>query len=167
MTYERASDRDVVERLVDPLGLVAKGSTWYLVAAVDGSVRTYRASRIGSALVLDEPAVRPEGFDLAAFWSTSRQEFEAQLPRHYATIRAAPAGMARIRGGLWRYAKLVEESAPHPDGWVTCRIQGDSQEVLHDYVLSLGAAAEVIEPAGLAAAVLASAAAMVGTTMAG
>ena len=33
MAYER-TDGSVVERLVDPHGLVAKGSTWYLVAAV-------------------------------------------------------------------------------------------------------------------------------------
>src|SRR5512133_650698 len=30
------------ERTVDPLGLVAKGSTWYLVALSDGEPRTYR-----------------------------------------------------------------------------------------------------------------------------
>jgi predicted DNA-binding transcriptional regulator YafY len=166
LAYERAFDKDVVERTVDPLGLVAKGSTWYLVAAVDGSERTYRASRIREARILDEPAVRPDGFDLPSFWASSRQEFEAQLPRHYATIRAAPAAMARIRGGFWRYAKIVQESDPDDDGWVRCRIQGDSVDALHDYVLGLGGRAEVIEPASLAEAILESARAVVtgGTT---
>jgi predicted DNA-binding transcriptional regulator YafY len=161
LAYERAFDQGVVERTVDPLGLVAKGSAWYLVAAVDGSERTYRASRIREARILDEPAVRPDGFELAAFWSTSRQEFEAQLPRHYATILATPVAMAKIRGGFWRYAKVIEASEPDGDGRVWCRIQGDSVEVLHDYVLSLGGSAEVIEPADLAASVLASARALV------
>ena len=35
-TYERAGGCDPVARLADPLGLVAKGSVWYLVAVVDG-----------------------------------------------------------------------------------------------------------------------------------
>ncbi|MFB4169069.1 WYL domain-containing protein [Virgibacillus sp. JSM 102003] len=32
MKYERA-DGKIVERVVDPLGIVAKGSTWYLIAS--------------------------------------------------------------------------------------------------------------------------------------
>src|SRR5207302_3535719 len=32
------------ERVLNPLGLVAKGSVWYLVAGVDGEIRTYRVS---------------------------------------------------------------------------------------------------------------------------
>ncbi|MGH2476593.1 MAG: helix-turn-helix transcriptional regulator, partial [Candidatus Limnocylindrales bacterium] len=53
MTYERAFDRSVVERVANPLGLVAKGSVWYLAATVDGRARTYRASRIRDVTILD------------------------------------------------------------------------------------------------------------------
>lgn len=52
LKYQRG-DSATVERLVDPLGLVAKGSTWYLVAAVEGEVRTYRVSRMLEAGVTD------------------------------------------------------------------------------------------------------------------
>lgn len=38
--------KDVVERTLDPLGLVLKGGVWYLVAAVKGAPRTYRVSNI-------------------------------------------------------------------------------------------------------------------------
>src|SRR5215468_2621132 len=44
-TYLRG-DGVMVERVVDPLGLVAKGSIWYLVAAVEGEPRSYRISRL-------------------------------------------------------------------------------------------------------------------------
>src|SRR5258705_12991064 len=47
--YQRGPRCDPVEREVDPLGLVAKGSTWYLVASVAGDVRSYRASRVARA----------------------------------------------------------------------------------------------------------------------
>src|SRR6266852_5731463 len=43
LVYERA-DGKAVERVVDPLGLVAKGSLWYLIATADGDIRTYRGS---------------------------------------------------------------------------------------------------------------------------
>jgi len=41
---------------VDPLGLVAKGSTWYLVAHTAHGFRTYRVSRMEEAEVLDVPS---------------------------------------------------------------------------------------------------------------
>src|SRR5262245_49518363 len=60
-------DRDgcASERVLDPLGLVAKGSTWYLVARVENDIRSYRVSRICEAAILDQSFVRPPEFDLA------------------------------------------------------------------------------------------------------
>ena len=75
MTYQRAYDQSVVERIANPLGLVAKGSVWYLAATVDGKSRTYRASRIRAVTILETPLERPDGFDLAAFWTESSAEF--------------------------------------------------------------------------------------------
>ena len=43
--YQRGDDCAVV-REVGPLGLVAKGGVWYLVAAIDGDIRNYRVSRV-------------------------------------------------------------------------------------------------------------------------
>ena len=62
ITY--ASRGRTVERLLDPLGLVLKAGTWYLVAAHRQVPRTYRVSRIGQASVVDRPAWRPDDFDL-------------------------------------------------------------------------------------------------------
>src|SRR5262249_7208216 len=45
----RPTGRERGERTIDPLGLVAKGSTWYLVANTPRGFRTYRVSRIEDA----------------------------------------------------------------------------------------------------------------------
>jgi predicted DNA-binding transcriptional regulator YafY len=58
----------VSERLVHPLGLVAKGSTWYLVGDTAAGRRTFRVWRVSSVELTDEPAVRPPGFDLHRAW---------------------------------------------------------------------------------------------------
>jgi predicted DNA-binding transcriptional regulator YafY len=68
-------------REVDPLGLVAKGQLWYLVALFEGEPRTYRISRINGVEVLDQTAQRPPNFDLAEYWRTSMQTFTERLPR--------------------------------------------------------------------------------------
>jgi predicted DNA-binding transcriptional regulator YafY len=65
--YEDASGR-VSERPVHPLGLVAKGRTWYLVADTDAGLRTFRVWRVRSVEPTGEAVRRPPGFDLATAW---------------------------------------------------------------------------------------------------
>jgi predicted DNA-binding transcriptional regulator YafY len=56
------------ERTVHPLGLVAKGTTWYLVADTAAGRRTFRVWRVQSVELTDQPAVRPPDFDLHRAW---------------------------------------------------------------------------------------------------
>ena len=63
-----ARDGAETERVVHPLGLVAKGSTWYLVAGTDAGRRTFRVDRVRSVERTDDPVERPEGFDLNEAW---------------------------------------------------------------------------------------------------
>jgi serine phosphatase RsbU (regulator of sigma subunit)/biotin operon repressor len=76
--YWRAG-RELVERTVDPLGLVVKRSTWYLFARTPDGFRTYRVSRIEDARLLDTPAERPANFDLAAYWKSSTARFQDEV----------------------------------------------------------------------------------------
>ena len=158
--YERAFDQTVVARTVDPVGLVAKGSVWYLVATVDGEPRTYRASRLRGVEVLDEASDRPADLDLPAFWASSRDAFQARLPAFDWTMRCSPQVIDRIRLG-WRFARLVDEDPPDADGWVTARFRADSLEVAVECALGLGADGEVLAPPDIAERVLAGARAVV------
>ena len=58
MRYKRGEDASVVDRTLDPLGLVVQGGTWYLVgrAGAGESGRIYRVSRIEDAETSAEPA---------------------------------------------------------------------------------------------------------------
>jgi predicted DNA-binding transcriptional regulator YafY len=58
----------VTERTVHPLGLVSKGTTWYLVGDTDAGRRTFRVWRVRSVELTGEAAVRPHGFDLQRAW---------------------------------------------------------------------------------------------------
>lgn len=155
LTYQRGQC-SAVERLVDPLGLVAKGSVWYLVAAVEGEPRSYRVSRIQDAQVLDEQCARPDGFDLASYWERSTVSFKANLPRYQATVRVSPAIFPRI-GYAGRFARIERTEEPDEDGWVKVSIRFDVEEVACEYVLGFGAQIEVLEPEALREKVIASA----------
>jgi predicted DNA-binding transcriptional regulator YafY len=138
-------DECAVERLVDPLGLVAKGSVWYLVAAVEGQTRSYRVSRIQDVRISDQPCVRPQAFDLAAYWEQSSQKFKANLPRYQAMVRVHPAILPRLRYG-GRFAHVEQTGQPDAEGWVQVSLRFDAEEMACEYALSFGAQLEVLEP---------------------
>lgn len=140
------------ERQVDPLGLVAKGSVWYLVARVEGELRTYRVSRMSEAAVLDGPAEAPRDFDLAEYWQRSAAEFREKLPRYHATFLADPAIMRRIRYKGWRL-----ESETPAGSRVRLRLRFDVEDEAIEFALGFGAAVEAVEPSDLRPKVLAAA----------
>jgi predicted DNA-binding transcriptional regulator YafY len=145
--YERDGEC-AVERVVDPLGLVAKGSVWYLVAASETKIRTYRVSRIRDATILDEPAARPADFDLASCWHQSSADFKAHLPRFYATMRAGPDVLRALRFGI-RFGAIESAEPADDSGWARLQLRFDAQHVACQFALSWGAQIEVLEPAEL------------------
>ncbi|HEX4212610.1 MAG TPA: WYL domain-containing protein [Candidatus Dormibacteraeota bacterium] len=78
--YRRGGGGEVHERSVDPYGLVVKAGAWYLLAAVEGSLRIYRVSRIEAVSGTGETFSRPAGFDLAEAWAEERSRFEDSSP---------------------------------------------------------------------------------------
>lgn len=149
LSYQR-NDETIVDRLVDPLGLVAKGRIWYLVAAVDGQTRTYRVSRIQGAEISLEAAVRPPQFDLAAFWKESMTDFKANLPRYCVTFRVAPSILSDMR-----YMGHIESVHPvGDDGWQAVEMRFDVELQARAFALGFGGQLVVLSPPELRETVL-------------
>ncbi|MDF2724920.1 MAG: transcriptional regulator [Paenibacillus sp.] len=145
IAYERGEE--LVQRLTHPLGLVAKRSTWYMVAETDGDIRTYRVSRIRSAVIGTDSFQRPEAFRLAAYWQQSTEQFTADLPKYAATIGIKRQQLKRLRQE--RYVKVVavlsESTAESPD-WLELDVQFNTLESACSICLSYGAELVVRQP---------------------
>jgi predicted DNA-binding transcriptional regulator YafY len=144
-----------VERIADPLGVVLKAGVWYLVAAVRGAPRTYRASNITSLEVLDSPARRPAGFNLERHWTAWTEDFERRLASQPARIRVSRAGR-RLMRDFWAsaFAALPQPglSEAGPD-WIEARIDVEEAAQSVRQFLRLGSEVEVLAPADLRRAV--------------
>lgn len=159
-TYLRGGDCEPVDRLVDPLGLVAKGSVWYLVAAVEGEIRSYRVSRITDPRIMDQPCVRARDFDLADHWEKSTASFKATLPQYKATVRVAPDVFPRI-GFAGRFARIEQVEGPDAEGWLRVCLRFDVEEMACEWALSFGSRMEVLEPESLREKVVSAAEAVI------
>jgi predicted DNA-binding transcriptional regulator YafY len=146
MTYDRG-DR-VVERLIEPLGLVLKGGVWYLVARAEGQARTYRVSRVLSVEPDGERFQRADDFDLAAFWTESTAAYEQAVRRIEVRLRIDPRHEHVIADVLGAAAAATVErlDEPDPDGWTHLRLRTEWPDEAHYRLLGLGSVAEVLGP---------------------
>src|SRR5712692_10768986 len=88
LEYRRA-EAQVVQRDVDPLGLIIKAGVWYLLADVDRDRRLFRLSRIESARALDEPARRPKRFELARAWREQSAHWDSGRAGYEVVVKVA------------------------------------------------------------------------------
>ena len=140
-TAEVTSDTD---RMVDPLGLVAKGATWYLVAHTPKGYRTFRVSRIERARILDNACERPPDFDLAAHWKASTAAFMESRRRLMVTLRMDPSAADTLKE-WFRPVTVLGPSAP-ADRWITLQARFDDEEQAMFIVLGFGSRVDVVAP---------------------
>ncbi|MBC7806414.1 MAG: YafY family transcriptional regulator [Akkermansiaceae bacterium] len=142
-SYERG-DGEVVERTVLPLGLVAKGRVWYLVAQTETETLSYRVSRVRDVTETGSTFDRPADFCLAEFWEHSVAQFKKNVPRHPVVARVSP----RQRELLRRAGNPPVRSETEPDDgrWVTLTLLFEPGAEAIDYVLRAGDEIEVLEP---------------------
>ena len=129
----------VVQRTIDPLGLVLKSGAWYLVARRSAGMRVYRVSRVAAVRHLDDMFERPEAFELRRFWDEWSRDFEQRLARVEVTVR--------VDEEVRRY--LPGEPRVEQDGRAVLAFShlGDAYREL----LRFGPQLEVLEPAELRA----------------
>ncbi len=145
-----------VHRLLDPLGLVLKAGTWYLVAAHRQEPRTYRVSRVRQATVVPRPSWRPETFDLAAWWGESAAAFDASIRPLETHLRLSPDATRHVTraipGQTTRAALAAGRVAA--DGWTEVDLPLESLDVAVTQLAALPGV-EVVAPPELRAALAA------------
>ncbi|MEO3973192.1 WYL domain-containing protein [Streptomyces sp. CAU 1734] len=134
------------ERTVHPLGIVAKGPSWYLVSHTEAGRRTFRIDRVSSAAPTGDPVHRPEDFDLAESWREIADEIDRR--RTPLEIRAVcvPHGMDVLRMAL---GSRLEVGGPTADGRVEVVIRGAGEYLLAGELAGLVEWLEVTGPPGV------------------
>jgi predicted DNA-binding transcriptional regulator YafY len=153
MSYRRgSSDGPVVERVVDPLGVVLKAGVWYIVGRSADQMRTYRVSRIVELAFLPERFERPADFDLADHWDRSLAEYARSLPSFVATVMVRGEGLDRLSevvGSAMAADMIAAAGTPDESGWLSLTFNLEDFWQAESQILRLGADARVIEPAEL------------------
>ena len=129
-------------RTVHPLGVVAKGPSWYLVAGTDAGQRTFRVDRVSGLAVTDRPASRPEGFDLAAEWRAIADAIDSGGSPIEVRGVADPERIDLLRMIL---GTRLDVGGPGPDG-VDVVVRGYSARAIAGELAGLGSWLRVHSP---------------------
>ncbi|MFJ4630212.1 helix-turn-helix transcriptional regulator [Streptomyces sp. NPDC088847] len=144
--YRRWREPTDVRRRLEPYGLVLKAGRWYVVAGP--GPRTFRVDQILELTTADptstgaadsvEEFVRPEDFDLAAYWTAHQRDFHDRLYRGEAVVRLAP--------GVTLARAVPVNGRTESDGWTLMSVPIESVEHAHGEFLRLGTEIEVLAP---------------------
>ncbi|MEU5597877.1 YafY family protein [Streptomyces sp. NPDC020298] len=144
LRYRHSGEQEPNTYTVDPYGLVAKAGIWYLVADRRGRPRLFRADRVHSARVLDDPVRRRPGVELADAWEVLRQQVEESPGGVEVTVR-----VRRERLDMFvRITASFLAGLPDDDGegeWVTARLSYPSVRAVRQ-LLAFADGVEVLAP---------------------
>jgi predicted DNA-binding transcriptional regulator YafY len=134
------------ERTVHPLGIVAKGPSWYLVCDTEAGRRTFRIDRVSSADPTGDPVRRPHDFDLAASWREIADEVDRRRTPLEIQATCTPDGIARLRMML---GDRLEVGGTTTDDRIEVVIRGYNEYALAGELAGLIEWLEVTGPAGV------------------
>jgi len=134
-------DRPERDRIVHPLGLVAKGTAWYLVANTDDGLRTFRLNRVRSVMPTDQPVERPDGFDLAEHWNSVVETLDGRRTPITAKIRIDRGAINWLRTTFGKRMRIVSDGDR-----VEVELRGHAIESLAAELAAFGGRLDVIAP---------------------
>ncbi len=153
--YRRDEGSPEQTREVGPLGLVNKAGTWYLVAIRPAAPRSaprdpsvYRVGRVTSARLLTKAVVRPDGFDLAAFWERWSAAFVTSRSQVQVRVRATATALAIFPHAFGAAGQRAAQAAGPADsgGRREVALTFEEERVAAHRLAGFGGEVEVISP---------------------
>ncbi len=155
LEYQGSFDTQV-EIDIAPLGLVSKVNTWYLLGLTEGYLRVLRVKDILQVRILEQHFKRDTNFNLANTWMEWCREYQDRRPVYLAKVKVAPELSNKLDmylGETVRY-EIVETEQGKESGWMVVNISFENFFRARECILSLGSAAEVLEPEALKLSVI-------------
>jgi predicted DNA-binding transcriptional regulator YafY len=150
MVYQGSFDTQI-ELEIEPLGLVAKMNTWYLIGKDKGHLRIIKVADILRVHILSQSFTRDEAFDLATFWMEWCKASQNRRSVYKVHARIAPELLTKLNLYLGEAVKYtISESIPVDGrGWSVVTILFENFFKARESILNFGRAAEVLEPEAL------------------
>jgi predicted DNA-binding transcriptional regulator YafY len=136
-----------LQSLVDPYGLIAKATDWYMVAKRQDHMFVLRIDRIQNIEPTGNVFKRPDDFNLTGFWEQWCQDSEDNRPSYPVIAKVSPSLSDDLEFYLGN--RLIGCGEPDQTGWMPVELNFDYYEQARKELLGFGGAIEVITPIAL------------------
>jgi len=149
MQYKKGNGEERIY-VLNPLGLVAKGSTWYMVAInSEGEYRNFKLSRTINLCLLEEHFIRPAEFILSNYWRNSKKQFIQALPEYEVEVKVSRSIIERIMF-TDRFARLKQiNNGQSNKKWIKAQLSFPTKEEAINFILGFGNQMKLVAPAEL------------------
>ena len=142
LSYVDSTDKRSA-RVAHPLGLVAKGPRWYLVAQTEAGERTFRLDRVTGVTAIEASVHRAETFDLATTWRGLADEAERRRTTVEVHAMCAPSGLNFLQAAVGTTLR-VEPAAS--DGRIPVSFHAPSEYGIAGHLAGLVEWLEITSP---------------------
>ena len=145
LVYWTASRDEVCKRVVDPYHLTSLLGDWYLVAYchLREEIRMFAPGRIRSVRQTGERFVRPASFQIGDYLDASFRAMRSDGKAHIVRLRFSADVARYVREKVWHPTQKIEEDK---DGTLVLTVKVSHFLEIRRWVMSYGAACEVLEP---------------------
>jgi predicted DNA-binding transcriptional regulator YafY len=133
--------------IVNPYGLIAKATDWYMVAKRQDHMLVLRVDRIQIIEPTGNVFTRPDDFNLAAFWERWCQDSDDHRPSYPVIANISPSLSNDLEFYLGN--RLIGCGEPDQTGWIPVELNFDYYEQARRELLGFGGAIEVLSPIAL------------------
>lgn len=146
MKYRKVNNEEKTYR-INPLGLVAKGNTWYIIALNhEGEYRNFKISRIVHVDLLEDRFERPKEFVLKEYWKNSKRDFIQALPEFNVEVEISKHIIDRIMF-TGRFVRMIQaDDTDGGDSWIKSSLSFPTKEEAINFILGFGNQMKLITP---------------------
>ncbi len=151
LRYRHGRDAQIRSYTLDPYGLVSKAGIWYLIADHRGKPMMFRADRMLSATVTEDPVQRRSGVELAELWESLRYRVDNVPTPVSVTVKVQRPMLAKflaLHGAELAAPPPQEPADTESTDPVRLEVRFHSLR-LAEQLLLFGPAVEVLQPAEL------------------
>ncbi|MCB1166777.1 MAG: YafY family transcriptional regulator [Leptospiraceae bacterium] len=136
----------IKNRKVEPLGLVARGSVWYMVARAGTDYRTFRVENLRAATLTGRKFHRPNGFELQKHWNRWWEGFRKSIPSFIVEVELKSDS---LREGVGISPHRIIDRRQVGEDRERIRIELETESRAIRTLLALGAEASILSPVRL------------------
>ena len=142
--YESPYEARQVTLKLHPYRLCLVKNAWYVIGRPvdEKEPRTYRVARFKTLRMLDQPADRPDDFDLRAYFGNALAVLRGA--RTYGVeLKFLPAAAKVVIETIWHH---TQKATTHKDGNLTLRFQVDGLQEILRWILSWAGQVQIQQP---------------------